>query len=54
MEERCPKNRETHLHYPDISSVTRDSDAPDLVLDVACVHCGRSGSFTLDPTEVSW
>lgn len=52
--DRCPKNTETQTHVPDLYSIARDDDAGVMVLDVACRHCGRSGSFILDPADIQW
>lgn len=41
-------------HYPNPESVTRDKNAAPFVLDVACMHCGRSGSFVLTPSDINW
>lgn len=54
MSDRCGKNKETGVHVPDLHGVSRDDDANLMVLDVPCIHCGRSGSFVLDPVDIQW
>ena len=50
--ERCPVNAIAGFHVPDLTNISRNSAASDGVLDVNCVYCGRSGSFTI--SEVMW
>jgi hypothetical protein len=40
-EKRCPKSPVGHV--PDWSTVAVSEDGGEVYIDVACMHCGRSG-----------
>lgn len=40
-EEKCPNNEAGH--EPDWKSVSVEMDGEQAYVDVACMHCGRSG-----------
>ena len=51
--DRC-RAHESGLHEPDLTTVHRDHQAPPGVVDLTCVHCGRSGSVLILSDEVDW
>ena len=52
-DDSCPDTASGE-HEPDWLSVSVDRDAPAGVIDVACRHCGRSGSFTVKVEDILW
>ncbi len=48
----CSKS-ENGLHTPNADTVAAAKDLSGVV-DVSCVHCGRSGSFRVDPQDINW
>ena len=40
-------------HEPDAHTIVFASQT-DLICDVSCGKCGRSGSFRVDPTSIQW
>ena len=54
----CPKSPDFR-HHPDPASVKPADGAgrnrgTDWIVDVACKHCGRSGSVRIDPEDVEF
>jgi hypothetical protein len=54
----CP-NTANHRHTPDPASLTPADGAgrnrgTDWIVDVVCIHCGRSGSARIDPDSTQW
>jgi len=51
----CP-NTEDHKHVIDFYSVApADVDPSELIMDVSCKACGRSGAFRIpDVSEIDW
>jgi hypothetical protein len=47
----CPKNDGEEHELDAFNAVAR---ADELVIDVYCKHCGRSGSVTINPKDVLW
>ena len=52
-EDHCPAAPHG-VHSPDWSPVSFDTDAGEGILDVACQHCGRSGSIAVDNEYINW
>jgi hypothetical protein len=57
-ERRCDQSP-TDRHVPDPQSVQAADGAgrnrgTDWIIDIRCVHCGRSGSMRIDPQGIQW
>ena len=52
-EDHCPASP-CGSHSPEWSSVSLAAGAGDGILDVACQHCGRSGSFAINNEDINW
>jgi len=58
----CSCSTEDGQHVPDITMIEPLSDAHhdmplgngQVLCDIQCLHCGRSGSFVLTVPEVNW
>jgi hypothetical protein len=58
MEGFCPKASD-FKHHPDPRSISPADGAgrgrgTDWIVEVACKHCGRSGSIRIDPNEIEF
>lgn len=56
--DRCPDSP-TGRHQPDPRSIQPADGAgrnrgTDWIVDVRCIHCGRSGSTRIDPGNIEW
>jgi len=54
----CPHSKD-YRHHPDPASVKPADGAgqnrgTDWIVDVNCLHCGRSGSIRIDPDEIEF
>ena len=44
-----------HIHVPDPKTVAHADVGPnELIFDISCKTCGRSGAFRLFEDEVDW
>ncbi len=54
----CPQSKD-FKHHPDPASVAPADEAgegsgTDWIVDINCLHCGRSGSVRIDPDEIEF
>lgn len=50
----CPATVGAHVLMPSVSFAGPTSDNRGIVVDVECSRCGRSGSISIEPSEVNW